>query len=119
MSWHPLVVYFIEKYNPSLFEEVRIVLDKRLGSRAMASLHEYIDRKYGYMKNSGRISYHGKIRALQKASYSEPLIWVDDYVTGSIRLYFEHGVEDYVRYVVGRIFDCMYFWGSPKSAEKS
>ena len=115
---HPLIARFIETYNPSPFEETHIVLDKRLGSRAMASLRSYINRKYDYMVQSGRISYHARIRATQKASYSEPLIWLADYVAGSVRLYFEQGVQQYVKRLSGKIFDCIYFWGKPEKCEE-
>jgi len=112
---HPLIVYFILRYNPIPYTTINIVLDKRLGSRALSILKQYVSRKYDYMRSfEKRISYEVDFRLLQKPSYSEPLIWVSDYIAGSVNYYLVKRDRRYIDIIKDKLFDCLYFWYNPR-----
>ncbi len=112
---HPLIVYFIPRYNPIPYTTINIVLDKRLGSRALSILKQYVSRKYDYMRSfEKRISYEVGFRLLQKPSYSEPLIWVSDYIAGSVNYYLVKRDRGYIDIIKDKLFDCLYFWYNPR-----
>ena len=111
---HPLILRFIPKYNPIPSSTIHIVLDKRLGSRAMINFKEYVERKYDYMKSyEKRINYTVYFEVKQVSSYYEPLIWVADYIAGSINYYMVTGNTKYLNHIREKLFDCMYFWNNP------
>ncbi|MCD6195535.1 MAG: DUF3800 domain-containing protein [Staphylothermus sp.] len=108
---HPLVIYFIPKYNPPAHSYIEIVLDKRIGSRAMEALQNYFHRKYDYMVNfEGRINYRAYFELHQKPSHLEPLIWVSDYIAGSINHYLVKKDSTYIDLIKEKLFSCLYFW---------
>lgn len=112
---HPFVTRFLERYNPPPFSSVTVLLDKRVGGRAEKSLKEYVRNKYEYMRDHQlRVSYNVRITVEQVNSEREPLIWVADYVAGSVYTLFQHGDDSYVSIIKERFFDCAYFWAGPK-----
>ncbi len=55
---HPLITRFIPRYNPPPNSKINIIINKRLGSRALENLEIYIKSKYSYMRDyEKRISY--------------------------------------------------------------
>jgi len=111
---HPLITRFLPKYNPIPGSTINIVLDKRLGSRAMKDFKSYVERKYDYMKEyEKRINYDVHFNVEQVSSHNEPLIWVADYIAGSINHYMVTGDPKYLGRVKEKIFDCIYFWNNP------
>jgi len=111
---HPLVTRFLKKYNPEPFSDVRVVLDKRLGSRAMKSFKEYLNNKYSFMLDTSRVNYYVRINPSQVNSMDEPLIWVADYIAGATFTLVEHGERTYVDKISNILFDCAYFWEGPR-----
>ncbi len=111
---HPLITRFIPKYNPAPGSRINIVLDKRLGSRAMASFRDYVKNKYNYMReHAGRISYDARFNVEQVSSHTEPLIWIADYIAGSVNHYMAKGDAEFLEHIREKIFDCRYFWENP------
>lgn len=112
---HPLIVRFIPGYNPIPGSTVHIVLDRRLGSRAMVDFRKYVEKKYDYMREyEKRINYDVYFEVEQVLSHSEPLIWVADYIAGSISYYMVTKDSKYLDRIKEKLFDCMYFWNNPK-----
>ena len=111
---HPLITRFIENYNPPPGTRVTVLLDKRLGARAEHALREYVGEKYRYMRDMLRVSYDVSIELRQVNSADEPLIWIADYVAGSVFMLFEHGEYSYCDVIRSLIFDCAYFWAGPR-----
>jgi|GEM_PF-855668 len=116
---HPLIVHFIQKYNPIPGSTIQVILDKRLGSRAMNNFREYLAKKYDYMKEyERRINYNVDFNVSQVSSYREPFIWVADYVAGSINYYLVTGDAKYLDLIRDKLFDCIYFWNNPRVCDK-
>ena len=116
---HPLFSRFLKNYNPAPGTLIHILLDKRLGSRAESSLGDYMEDKYHYLRDAENwIDYDIRLRLKQVSSQEEPLIWVADYVAGSIYTRFEHEESKYVSIIKDLIFDCAYFWEGPQMCKE-
>ncbi len=116
---HPFITHFLEKYNPPPSSTVVVLLDKCVGRRAEEALREYVSAKYDYVRNyQSGIDYNVRIEVQQVNSEGEPLIWVADYVAGSVYTLFQHRDPSYKDVIKDLFFDCAYFWSGPAECRK-
>ncbi|MEB3825595.1 MAG: DUF3800 domain-containing protein [Desulfurococcales archaeon] len=116
---HPLITHFIPRYNPPPNSKINIIIDKRLGSRALENLKIYIKSKYSYMRDyEKRIGYKVYFNVNHVSSHNEPLIWIADYIAGSVNYYLVTGKEKYLNVIKDVFFDCIYFWNNPLVCNK-